>query len=1062
LLRILLFLSLSAVIWLGTLSLPSFSVRLVSAQRTVAPPCKLVHEKDKTIPLEKLKPILTGMEGGETHRYSIKLKPGQFLHVVVKQEGIDVELLLTDQADTKVVPYGDKQVVDSPNGTRGQEFISFIKDKAGSEETYYLYVKSPDKTAPIGCYEVVVEELRDAIPQDNDLIFAEDKFLDGFALRSQDDEEQMLKATAIYEAALSRLESSRNPYLQAELLNELGYAYHFIGNERNAPDYIRKALDRYSRASLMWPALDDRLNEAVCLNGIGNALDWMNRKPEALGYYLRALKIWEDDKTDLGAWATALMNIAFIYDILGDKEEAITYYKQARPLFQRVGNTGKLIIVLEKIGFAYYYLGDYESAIDPLLESLSIAQTANPRNRRGEAGTLKYLGIIYSAMGDQKRSLQYLNQALPIYEELKEVRGQADTINSIGAVSAYSGATEADLQEALKLLERAKRLYDNVHDPDPSDQAATLNNIGSIHYLLKDYQKAIENYNSALRLVRLGISRHTHYASVDRGSEAKTLYNIARAELGRGDLPAARTKIEEAVNIIQFTRTNIRSQELRVSYLASVKFYYEFYIEVLMQLYDQHPSEALKRKAFEVSERARARSLLDMLVGTSQVKTNDPRYRALTRPPSLTEIQRSLGQDTLLLEFSLGDKRSFLWAVTSDSLDRYVLSTRADIEQAVDEFYSRLTARNLHIDYEEKNDRDARIAKADRELPKVAADLSRILLREVAPRLGKKPLLIVADGRLNYVPFAALPSPPTAALSGETGPYFGGGRTAPLIARHQIVNAPSASVLAIIRRRAALRKPALKAAAVLADPVFDKDDERLKGESAATQSSSNPCDQFFAARVESERENRKARSSDAPDEKERLDRLPLTRCEAKRVVEHAPVGSSLTALDFDANGSLVRSGKLSQYRIVHFATHSRINNVRPDLSAIILSRVDKQGNPRPDAYVRARDIYSLNFPADLVVLSSCKTGLGKNVEGEGLVGMTRGFIYAGASRVVVSLWDVNDTATTHLMSEFYQGMFAGRLPAAEALRNAQLSMLRGDPNTPPYFWAAFVLQGEWR
>jgi CHAT domain-containing protein/tetratricopeptide (TPR) repeat protein len=1061
LLRVLL--RLSAVIWLSALPLPPLSTHQIFAQRPSVPVCKSVHEPGKTIPLERRKPVLTGMTGGETHRYSINLKSGQFLHIVVKQKGIDVGLLLTDQAGMKVAPYGDKQVADSPTGTRGQEFISFIKDKTVSEETYYFYVSSPEKSAPSGCYEVVVEELRGAIAQDEDLIFAEDKFLDGFALRSQDMEEPMRKAVEIYEAALSRLDSSRNPYLQAELLNELGIAYHFIGNERNSPDYIRKALDRYSRALPMWLTLDDRLNEATCLNGIGNELDWMNRKTEALGYYFRALKIWEEDKTDPGAWGITLMNIAFVYDILGNKEDAITYYKQARPLLQQAGNVSKVNLVLNKIGSAYHYLGDYESALAPLLESLSIAQLASPRNRLGEAWTLSSLGVIYNSIGDKenkKKSLQYFKDALTTYEELKAVRGQADTINSIGVVSAYLGATEEDLREALKLLERAKLLYANVPDPDPSDQAVTLNNIGGIYYLLKDYQQSIKNYERALRLIRLGISRHTHYASADRRSEASTLYNIARAERGLGNLHAARKNVEDAISIVQTTRTNIRSQELRVSYLASVKFYYEFYIEVLMQLYDKHPSEALKRKAFDVSESARARGLLDMLVGTSPVKPSDPRYRALTQPPSLTEIQRSLGRNTLLLEFSLGDERSFLWAVTRDSIDRYVLDARDDIERAVDEFYGRLTARNLHIDYQEKQDRDERISQADRELPDAAAALSRMLLREVAPQLKNKRLLIVADGRLHYVPFAALPSPLAAGLSSEAGTFFAGSRPAPLIADHQIVYAPSASVLTIIRQRAALRKPAPNSIAVLADPVFDKDDERLKGESSATQSSDDPCKQFAVARIEPERRRRGFKPSDALDEKGRLDRLSLTRCEAKRVVERAPRGIRLTALDFDANGALVRSGKLGQYRIVHFATHSQINNVRPDLSAIILSRVDRRGIPRPDAYVRARDIYGLNFPADLVVLSSCKTGLGKNVEGEGLVGMARGFIYAGASRVVVSLWDVNDRATTDLMSEFYRGM--DQFSDAEALRNAQLRMLKNYPDLPPYFWAGFVLQGEWQ
>jgi CHAT domain-containing protein len=1004
--------------------------------------------------------MLTGISGGETHLYSIRVKPGQFLHVVVTQKGIDVGLALLDQTGTKIVPRGDEKLVDSPNGTIGQEFVSFISNKPRNEENYQLQVASTDRSAGNGCYEVVVEELRQATPKDNDLIFAEDSFLSAFALRSQDQEEPMVRAVEIIQNALSRLPPSRNRYLEAELLNLLGYAYHFLGNDRNAPEFVRKALDIYRRALPLWGPLHDPLNEAVSLNGIANELDWMNRKPEALVYYSRAVRIWEDDKSDPGAWGIGLMNIAFVHDILGNKEDAISYYKRALPLLQQGGDIDKANITLDKIGGAYGYLGDYESATGPLLESLSLSRSSGTKNRKGEAGALKNLGIVYNSAGDKKTALKYLNEALPIYEELNDVRGQADTINSIGAVTAYLRATPSDLHVALKLLERAQGLYGNVHDPDPSDQAVTFNNIGGIYFLLHDYSAAIENYNKSLYLVDLGLKRHTHFANVDRGSEARVLYNIARAEKGRGDLPAARTNIEKAIEILESTRTNIREQELRVSYLASVKFYYEFYIELLMELYEQYSNEELRHKAFEVSEGSRARSLLDMLVSTSRLKINDPRNEELKRRPSLAQIQRSLDPDTLLLEYSLGDERSFLWAVTRNTIDTYVLEDRVKIEAAVDEVYNRLIARNVRVDFEEKKDKEKRIAEADEQLPGAARTLSDMLLGKVAFQLKNKRLLIVADGRLNYIPFAALPAPLSVEIPDDMKGLFGAG-TAPLLATNETVNIPSVSVLTIIRKRAATRISASNPISILADPVFDKDDERLR-ETRRAQTN-DPCSQSSAVQLEFERERSIARSSESEDEKSRLDRLPLTRCEAKRIVVAAPKGS-LTALDFEANGALVKSGKLGRYRIIHFATHSRINNVRPELSAIILSRVDRYGNPRSDGYVRARDIYGLSFPADLVVLSSCKTGLGKNVEGEGLVGMTRSFLYAGASRVVVSLWDVNDMATTSLMSDFYKRMLPEKQqqPASVALRNAQLGMLKKNPKLPPYYWAAFILQGEWR
>jgi CHAT domain-containing protein/tetratricopeptide (TPR) repeat protein len=997
------------------------------------------------------------MNGGESHLYSITVRPGQFLHIVVTQKGIDVGLVLVDQSGLKMVPYGDKGVVDSPNGTIGQEFVSLVSKKT-EDERYQLQIVSPDKSAPYGCYEVVLEELRQAVPQDDDLIFAEDSFLSAFLLRNEDKESPMLRAVDILERTLSRLPPSRNPYLEAELLNLLGYAYHFIGNDRNSAEFVQKALDTYRRALPLWRPLHDRLNEAVALNGIANELDWMNRKSEALPYYTRAVRIWADDKSDPGAWGIGLLNIAFVNDILGNKEEAIFYYRQALPLLQQGGNIDKVNITLDKIGSAYSYLGDYDAAFGPLLQSLSLARSPGTKNRNGEAGALKTLGIVYNSAGDKKTALKYLNEALPIYEELKDIRGQADTINSIGAVTAYLGATEADLRKALGLLERARELYPKVHDPDPSDPAPTLNNIGGIYFLLKDYPRAIESYNSSLDLVRLGIKRHTHYANVDRGSEAKVLYNIARAKKGLGDLSAARKYIEEAIGIIESTRTNIRDQELSVSYFASVKFYYSFYIELLTELYEQHPDEELRRKAFEVSESSRARSLLDMLVGTSHIKTDDSRYKALTRPPTLAEIQRSLDPNTLLLEYSLGDERSFVWTVSTNSFNTYVLDNRQTIETAVDAVYDRLIARNVHFDFEERETKEKRIAEADQQLPSAANTLSDMLFRKVASQFANKRLLIIADGRLHYVPFAALPAPPSVPVPDNMRRIFAEGPV-PLLATNEIVSIPSASVLTIIRQRASKRGSAPKPVSILADPIFNKDDERLQDRHPP--GNYDPCRPMSAAQQQSISQRNVARSSDAESEESRLDRLPLTRCEAKRIMATAPKGSRL-ALDFDANGALVKSGRLAEYRIVHFATHSRINNVRPELSAIVLSRIDRHGNPRSDGYVRARDIYGLSFPADLIVLSSCKTGLGKNVEGEGLVGMSRAFLFAGASRVVVSLWDVNDMATTTLMSDFYKRMRPGKVPLSVALRSAQLGMLEENPKLQPYFWAAFILQGEWQ
>jgi len=191
-----------------------------------------------------------------------------------------------------------------------------------------------------------------------------------------------------------------------------------------------------------------------------------------------------------------------------------------------------------------------------------------------------------------------------------------------------------------------------------------------------------------------------------------------------------------------------------------------------------------------------------------------------------------------------------------------------------------------------------------------------------------------------------------------------------------------------------------------------------------------------------------------------FERLPGTRNEARLIAQLAGPGRSFQALDFDASRATALSAKLYDYRIVHFATHGILNSRHPELSGLLLSMVDRAGKPT-DGFLQTHDIYDMKLRADLVVLSACETALGTEIAGEGLVGLTRGFMYAGAPRVVASLWRVPDGATSELMRRFYQNMLSNGLPAAAALRRAEISLRREPRWSSPYYWAAFTLQGEW-
>jgi CHAT domain-containing protein len=285
----------------------------------------------------------------------------------------------------------------------------------------------------------------------------------------------------------------------------------------------------------------------------------------------------------------------------------------------------------------------------------------------------------------------------------------------------------------------------------------------------------------------------------------------------------------------------------------------------------------------------------------------------------------------------------------------------------------------------------------------------------------------------------------------------------PLIAEHEIINLPSASTLATLRRQVAGRHPAAKRLAVLADPVFTADDARvkttaLKGK-ASTPAPVTPKSQ--RGQQEYERAAESARAIGLKRAGIDLRRLPFSRYEAERLLALVPRQDALAALDFDASLATAMSADLRRYRIVHFATHGYLNPERPELSGLVLSLVDKRGVPQ-DGFLSLPEVYNLRLASDLVVLSACQTGLGKQVRGEGLVGLTRGFMYSGSPRVVASLWAVEDKATAEMMARFYTAMLKHGLRPAAALREAQVSMWKEARWSDPHKWAGFIFQGEWR
>ncbi|MGI8732320.1 MAG: CHAT domain-containing tetratricopeptide repeat protein [Pyrinomonadaceae bacterium] len=906
----------------------------------------------------------------------------------------------------------------------------------------------------------------------------------------------------------------------APALNTAGIIYQGQGE-------MALALEHYQRSLLLSEEVKDKAEIARSLNNLGAYHRNQSELGEALSYYQRALAINEE----LGNKSTIAMllgNIGNARMAQGDFTESFEFFKRSLTLRQEIKDERGIANILNLLGINYRALGNEEQALDHFQKSLALQERL--KNKYGVAFALEYIGISSLNWKDDKAgATTYFQKSLELYESLKDKHGMARLLIWIGRVHHARG----DHPQAVAFYQKGLDLY--LETGDKSGTIDVLVSISNAYRAQGDPQKALTEAQRATALSKqIKVQRFVADARVAEGK--------AYQALDRND--PAREAYADAITAVEFSRSRIAGNTARASYFTTVREPYELYVDVLMRMHKEHPAAGHDHLAFQMSERARARSLLEALSEAradirqgvdptllnrertlrqqlntagerqtrllsathtkeqatiaekeiaaltaefqyiqSQITRRSPRYAALTQPVPLSvqEIQtKVLDADTVLLEYSLGEGRSYLWAVTPTSIKSFELPKRAEIETGVRRVVELLnngnrwaTSKEIHSEY-----------------AVAAADLSNTLLPPALMfQMKAKRLVIVSDGALQYLPFGALPAPQNGAsqVKGQksktrtvarrptavTGLSTLDSRL-PLIATYEVVSLPSASTLAVLRRETANRPRVPNSVAVLADPVFEESDERIKtgarqarpseSRRPSSRSSDKTYDHVAGSRALLERAFR-VDSHTATDrslrETLRIGRLPFTRFEAEGILASAPPNQSLKATDFRANRETATSADLATYRYVHFATHGILNSEHPELSGIVLSLVNEKGQP-VDGFLRLHEIYNLNLPADVVVLSACQTGLGKEIRGEGLVGLTRGFMYAGALRVVASLWKVDDAATAELMKRFYRGMLKEKLRPAAALRQAKVEMWKQKRWNAPFYWAAFELQGEWK
>lgn len=850
------------------------------------------------------------------------------------------------------------------------------------------------------------------------------------------------------------------------------------------------------------------------------------------------------DRTNLAA---SLETLATIEINRGQLQQGLAHEQEALALFVQQGMLGRAADAQRSVGQTLTALGDYGGSLQALGRALQMAQEAREapvemrvlldlaelqasvgalklartgflaaltlaeqqQDRFRQAQALSGLADLHRRFGQADQAVARAEQALAIPEiqgvpvleasalstlvRAREHEGNLEAawqgvrrIQSIGRqsgdrwIQASAQAFEARIRlaqgqpaAALIPVQQALAVFEAQHQwPALSAsldvQARALERLGRRPEALKTYERQEELCR------RIG----------DQRCQAEVLYRRSRTTASIGQGQTALALIERSLAITESLRATLPSPDLRQSYFAEVQAHYDWWIALLMQQHRAQPTQGFDRQALEISERARARGLLELLSAAqadlqsgadpqllrqrrelndsirqtlaarvalqrlgsdpqqpdaqeaetraqrltsleaqlaslqeqllsldATLREGSPRYAELMLPRTLdhTGIRALLDPGTLMLVYHLGEAEGTVWRVSAEGIESDALPARDRLQSLVAGFR-------------------AALLRGEPE-PASGQELSQILLGSARRQLQGKRLVIVPHGALTYLPFAALPAPGSKQL---------------LLDEHELINLPSASSLAVMRGRAGTAAPAAGRLLVLADPVFGPGDPRLQGQRTTATAATVP-------------------QSDLTVPKELgWQRLPGTAMEAEAIQSLAAARRpARLLLGLEANRSQIVGADLRGFRILHFATHGQADAVEPERSRLILS-APASGPSAWAESLRLNDIYNLDLKAELVVLSACQSGLGTLVRGEGLVGLTRGFMHAGARSVVASLWNVSDDSTAALMRSFYQHLLNDGLSPAAALRRAQLELRAFPAWASPYHWAAFVLSGDWQ
>ncbi len=976
------------------------------------------------------------LAAGETRIVTLDLLRGRYLHVAVDQENLDVKIGIRAPSGKLLA------TIDHLDGTERPEDLFWVAAAGGR---YDLEISACDPEAA-GKVELRRVAERPAGADDRLRARATAAYAGARAAEGE------AKSRADRSAILARYREAAGLWRRLGEPEREAWALDRSGRLETADPALRHAgIDKLRRAAEIYQGSGRARLAAAALSKLGLIFQEDGDTAGEAHCYERAIGHLET-LGDLKEVAANLNNLALARLRQGRVDESLRLHARAIETLKTTGTVVPLAKMHYNRGNLYWTLGAWHRAVEDHRQALDLLEGRDEPALKAQI--LAKLGDDLWEIGARGAAFERFRQSVSLWRSLESEWGLAVTLNSLGIAELESDRPEAALSafsEAAEQMERAG---------SPSERAIVLTHVG----------RALE------RLGRSAIARSYYERAIALGEEGPAVsalsgafLGIARLERLAGRLDGAERWAERAVGEIEARVEGIERPDLRAAVVADRREPYGFLVDLLAERHAREPGRGFDEEAFAVHERLEARGLLELLAagrrsldpsaaaslallaGTINRMHLEQRRRPVSPgrgessgadrslglllsdyaqkaesagsrepsgspapAPALARVgERLLDEETLLLEFHLGERRSFLWAVTRSARRLVELPAKAVIERAAEAAFEGLVRSKFEVEQ----------ASAGR----AAARLSDLLLSPVADLLAARRLVFVASGKLSRVPFSALPEPGSLSEVPE--------KREPLIIRHEVVTVPSAGVLALLRARRG-RPAAKQELAVIADPVLEATDPRLRASGATPK-------------------RERTRAGFQPPWR----RLAFAGREAERILGLARPSRPFSALGFAANRSLIARGALADFRILHFATHGLYDDVYPEVSALALSSWDENGRPT-DGLVRAYEWAGLPLRADLVVASACRTALGGD-GALGQLGLTQAFFEAGARQVVVSVWDVEDQATSELMEHFYRALLIEQRTPAAALREAQLRLLKSERWRAPAFWAGFILAGDW-